>query len=80
MLRFVVGQMYAGYPTEGTENPFPVGSTCLTGQRDDGSRMGAEQRFTTTVTSDGRRRVLVPVPFDPDSAWGEKPDLGSAAP
>ena len=28
--------------------------------------------FTTTVTTDGRRRVLVPVPFDPDEAWGCK--------
>ena len=28
--------------------------------------------FTTTVTTDGRRRVLVPVPFDPDEAWGRK--------
>ena len=30
--------------------------------------------FTTTVTTDGRRRVLVPVPFDPDEAWGRKPE------
>jgi hypothetical protein len=28
--------------------------------------------FTATVTTDGRRRVLVPVPFDPDEAWGRK--------
>jgi hypothetical protein len=28
--------------------------------------------FTTTVTTDGRRRVLVPIPFDPDEAWGRK--------
>ena len=28
--------------------------------------------LTTTVTTDGRRRVLVPVPFDPDEAWGRK--------
>jgi hypothetical protein len=33
----------------------------------------AEQRFTTVVTSE-RRRVLVPVPFDPDQVWGEKPE------
>ncbi|MGH9111511.1 MAG: YdeI/OmpD-associated family protein [Acidimicrobiales bacterium] len=24
------------------------------------------------MTSDGRRRVLVPVPFDPDEAWGAR--------
>jgi Bacteriocin-protection, YdeI or OmpD-Associated/Domain of unknown function (DUF1905) len=29
--------------------------------------------FSATVTTDGRRRVLVPVPFDPDDAWGPKP-------
>ncbi len=29
--------------------------------------------FSATVTTDGRRRVLVPVPFDPDEAWGRKP-------
>lgn len=34
--------------------------------------MDGPQEFTTTVTQDGRRRVLVPVPFDPDSVWGEK--------
>jgi hypothetical protein len=28
--------------------------------------------FSATVTTDGRRRVLVPVPFDPDEAWGRK--------
>jgi bacteriocin resistance YdeI/OmpD-like protein/uncharacterized protein DUF1905 len=26
--------------------------------------------FTTTVTSDSRGRVMVPLPFDPDEAWG----------
>ncbi len=31
-------------------------------------------RFTATVTADRRRRVLVPVPFDPDHVWGRKPD------
>lgn len=30
--------------------------------------------FTATVTTDARRRVLVPVPFDPDDAWGRKPE------
>ena len=31
------------------------------------------QRFTATVTDAGRGRVLVPVPFDPDTVWGAKP-------
>jgi hypothetical protein len=30
--------------------------------------------FTAVVTTDRRRRVLVPVPFDPDEAWGRKPE------
>jgi hypothetical protein len=29
--------------------------------------------YTTVVASDAKRRVLVPVPFDPDDAWGPKP-------
>ena len=33
------------------------------------------QRFTTTVVRDPRRRVLVPLPFDPDDAWGHKPHI-----
>jgi hypothetical protein len=28
--------------------------------------------FTEIVTKDPRRRVLVPVPFDPDQVWGPK--------
>jgi hypothetical protein len=28
--------------------------------------------FTTTVTSDTRGRVMVPLPFDPDEAWGPR--------
>ncbi len=28
------------------------------------------RRFTAVVATDGKRRVLVPVPFDPDEAWG----------
>ena len=36
--------------------------------------MGNEMRFTATVTADHRKRVLVPVPFDPDMAWGQKPE------
>jgi hypothetical protein len=31
------------------------------------------RRFSTTVTIDGRGRFHVPVPFDPDEAWGAKP-------
>jgi hypothetical protein len=35
----------------------------------------AESRsFTATVTTDRRRRVLVPVPFDPTAVWGAKPE------
>jgi len=30
------------------------------------------QSFTAVVTRDPRRRVLVPVPFDPDRVWGAK--------
>jgi hypothetical protein len=30
------------------------------------------QRFTVTVVDAGRGRVLVPVLFDPDAAWGAK--------
>lgn len=30
--------------------------------------------FTSTVTTDSRRRVMVPVPFDPDVVWGTKPE------
>jgi Bacteriocin-protection, YdeI or OmpD-Associated/Domain of unknown function (DUF1905) len=31
------------------------------------------RRFTTTVTIDRRGRFHVPLPFDPDEAWGPKP-------
>jgi hypothetical protein len=31
-----------------------------------------EQRFDAVVTTDSRKRVLVPVPFDPDQVWGPK--------
>lgn len=34
--------------------------------------MPESMSFTATVTTDGRRRVLVPIPFDPDDAWGSK--------
>jgi hypothetical protein len=30
--------------------------------------------FTVVVVSDRRRRVLIPVPFDPNQAWGSKPE------
>ena len=36
--------------------------------------MAGAQRFTTTLVSDRRKRVLIPVPFDPDAAWGHKPE------
>jgi hypothetical protein len=36
--------------------------------------MGNEVRITATMTADRRKRVLVPVPFDPDAAWGQKPE------
>jgi hypothetical protein len=32
------------------------------------------QRYTAVVVRDDRRRVLVPVPFDPDATWGHKTD------
>lgn len=31
-----------------------------------------EQRYTVTLVVDQRRRVLVPVLFDPDEAWGKR--------
>ena len=33
----------------------------------------AGHQFTATVADGGRGRVLIPVPFDPDTAWGSKP-------
>jgi hypothetical protein len=30
------------------------------------------KRYSAVVTADSRRRVLVPVPFDPDEVWGQK--------
>lgn len=36
--------------------------------------MNTPKRFKTVVTTDARRRVLVPVPFDPDDVWGAKPE------
>jgi Bacteriocin-protection, YdeI or OmpD-Associated/Domain of unknown function (DUF1905) len=34
--------------------------------------MARSQNYNTVVVRDGRRRVLVPVPFDPDRVWGAK--------
>jgi hypothetical protein len=31
------------------------------------------QRFTATIADAGRGRVLIPVPFQPDTTWGAKP-------
>jgi hypothetical protein len=31
------------------------------------------QQFTATTASANRGRVLIPVPFDPDTIWGTKP-------
>ena len=36
--------------------------------------MKQAKQFKAVVTTDTRRRVLVPVPFDPDVAWGPKPE------
>ena len=34
--------------------------------------MAARRTYTATVTSAGRDRIFVPVPFDPDEVWGPK--------
>jgi hypothetical protein len=34
--------------------------------------MGAAHRYRTTLIADRRKRVMFPVPFDPDRAWGRK--------
>jgi hypothetical protein len=31
-----------------------------------------QRRFDAMVTTDSRKRVLVPLPFDPDEVWGPK--------
>jgi len=41
--------------------------------RDDGGVVERARAYRATVTRDARRRVLVPVPFEPDEAWGAKP-------
>src|SRR5438067_1449540 len=35
-------------------------------------RMPAPETFTAIVTTDDRGRAVVPVPFDPNGAWGKK--------
>ncbi|MEV1132411.1 YdeI/OmpD-associated family protein [Agromyces sp. NPDC049794] len=35
--------------------------------------MDSQRRFRTTVAVDTRGRTIVPIPFDPDAAWGAKP-------
>src|SRR5262245_33263097 len=35
--------------------------------------MPVARTYRTVVASDARRRVMVPVPFDPDEMWGRKP-------
>jgi len=37
-----------------------------------GSVVAESQRYTVTLVADRRRRVFVPVPFDPDVVWGHK--------
>ena len=36
--------------------------------------MPPTRSYSTVVTTGARNRVMVPVPFDPDAAWGHKPD------
>jgi hypothetical protein len=33
----------------------------------------SQRTFTTTVVHGAKRRVLLPLPFDPDRTWGRKP-------
>ena len=35
--------------------------------------LATQKSFKTTVASDERGRVFVPVPFDPSKVWGDKP-------
>jgi hypothetical protein len=46
-----------------------------TGASAEGSASGSgrARRFVTAVTIDDKGRTRVPVPFDPDEAWGPKP-------
>lgn len=36
--------------------------------------MSATRSYSTVVTTGKGRRVMVPVPFDPDAVWGVKPE------
>lgn len=36
--------------------------------------MSGTRSYSTVVTAGERKRVIVPVPFDPDEVWGSKPD------
>jgi hypothetical protein len=36
--------------------------------------MPTTRRYSAVVTTGERKRVMVPVPFDPDTAWGRKTD------
>ena len=36
--------------------------------------MPVTRTYSTVVTTGTRGRVMVPVPFDPDTVWGAKPD------
>lgn len=40
---------------------------------DDEAGAAGSRQFRVVVSVDGRGRVTVPVPFDPDEAWGPKP-------
>jgi len=34
--------------------------------------VAGDRSYRTTVTTGASKRVMVPVPFDPDEAWGAK--------
>ncbi len=36
--------------------------------------MPVTRSYSTVVTTGDRKRVMVPVPFDPDTEWGTKSD------
>ena len=36
--------------------------------------MPVTKSYSTVVITDDRNRVMVPVPFDPDVVWGNKPE------
>jgi Bacteriocin-protection, YdeI or OmpD-Associated/Domain of unknown function (DUF1905) len=57
----------AGRPTQWGRRPRPGTEPCRTFRF-----MERAQSFTAMVTRDQRRRVVVPVPFEPDAVWGVK--------